>query len=1020
MRTLLFVVAWFVLASFGCAAWVCAADAVVDYTRDVKPILAKHCQACHGVKDQQSGLRLDAAQLLRRGGDRGPAITPGNSGQSLLIEAITGAGDAPKMPVEGDPLSKREIDVIRRWIDQGAKSPKDEAIAKARNDRADHWSFQPVRRPKPPGHANETWPRNAIDEFVLARLRAQGLKPSPEADRATLIRRLSFDLLGLPPTVDEVRKFEQDESADAYERLVERLLSSQHYGERWARHWLDAARYADSNGYTIDGPRSIWKYRDWVIDAFNRDLPFDRFTIEQIAGDMLPGATQDQMVATGFHRNTLINQEGGTDQEQFRVEAVVDRVSTTGAVYLGLTLGCARCHEHKFDPISQREFYQLFALFNNADEPTIPAPSPEQARRQAGLQAELSAAQAKLTAFDRQAEQRRQTYEQRLAKTPLEITWSVLDPETFTSAGKAKLTKLPDRSLLASGEIPASDTYTIKFERPLTDVTGLRVEALTHERLPHRGPGLAGNGNFVLSDIHIERRTLGEPDTPYTVKIVDAVADHAQDRFPVEDAFDADPDKSGWAINVREGSLNVDRSAVFVFDKPLKEEDARLEVRLRHAHPNRYSMGRFRISVTTAPPEALRLPADVREILALPPEKRTKQQEEALAVELRRTDPARAPLQAAVNAVNARLAALKKTIPTTMVVREREKPRNTFVHVRGDFLRHGAEVQPGVPGVLPPFPDDVKQPNRLDFARWLVDPDNPLTPRVTVNRMWQRFFGRGIVETEDDFGTQGASPTHPLLLDWLASEFVRRKWSFKAMVRLIVTSAAYRQDSRTSDAQRRADPFNKWLGRQSRLRLEAETIRDAALAASGLLSRKLKGPSVFPPQPKGIYVFTQNKKNWQADTGEDRFRRGMYTYFWRSSPDPFLTTFDAPNANVTCTRRVRSNTPLQALTLANDAAFLEIAKGLAARVLRESPSPNTEERLAQACMLCLARRPSAWENERLAKFYEAQLAEFSQHPADAKMAAPANRPEPVGEAEGAAWTAVARVLLNLDEFITRE
>jgi hypothetical protein len=1006
----------------------------VDFVRDVQPLLAKHCTACHSAEEHQSGLRLDAGVLVHRGGDQGPGVIPGKSADSLLIKAVIGGGDMPRMPLDEEPLSAAEIALLKRWIDQGAKFPADEKIVPAARRTSKHWAFQPVRRPRLPAVKNAGWCRTAIDRFVLAKLESQGMQPSAEADRATLIRRLYLDVLGLPPTSAELDRHLADGRPDAYERLVDELLVSPRYGERWGRNWLDVARYADSHGYTIDGPRSIWPYRDWVIGAMNRDLPFDQFTIQQIAGDMLPGTALDQLVATGFHRNTLVNQEGGTDQEQFRVEAVVDRISTTAGAYLGLTLGCARCHSHKYDPISHREFYQIFAIFNGADEPTVPVPSPEQAKRQQEITTALRAAESKLRQYEAGMEERRRALEERLAKLPLEVKWYPLKPTELKSAGGATLTRRDDESIVVSGRIPASDTYTVTFEVPVRGVTALRLEALTDDSLPQHGPGLASNGNFVLTDFRVARRTLAEPDIHHPVAIVAASADHSQPRFPIEHAFDDDPERSGWAINVPGGKANVNRWAAFVLEKPLAEDDTRITLTIVHGHTSRYSLGRFRISVTPAPAEALSLPDDVRAALALPPEKRTAEQRKALEVELQLHEPGRAPLQAEVNRIRKQLDELNKTVPTTLVMRERAQPRATFIHVRGDFLRHGARVEADVPAVLPPFPANVERPNRLDFARWLVDPANPLTPRVTVNRLWQAYFGRGIVDTENDFGTQGAPPTHPELLDWLASEFVGgpsplplspegrgvkqeplaplrrgagvRGWSLKAMHRLIVTSATYRQSSAVTPQQLQADRYNKWLGRQSRLRLEAETIRDAALAAAGLLSDKIGGPSVFPPQPEGVYDFTQNQKNWKPSAGGDRYRRGMYTYLWRSSPDPFLTTFDAPSGNVTCTRRVRSNTPLQSLTMANDRAFVEIAEGLAARVLRECPSQADEDRLRLAFRLCLAREPDAWETSRLLAFFRKQQGALGAKPVRAQVTA--------------AWTAVARVLLNLDEFITRE
>jgi mono/diheme cytochrome c family protein len=1007
--------------SFVLLATTSAAAQAVDYARQIRPLLDKHCTSCHGQEDQQSGLRLDAGKLIVEGGDRGAAVIPGRSGESLLIKALRGEGDLKRMPFESDPLGDDEIALLSRWIDEGAKFPPDEIIRPARRPKSDHWSFQPVRRPALPAVKDGTWPRNAIDYFILAKLDQVGLAPSPEAERETLIRRLSLDLRGLLPSVREVDEFLADDRPDAYERLVDRLLASPHYGERWGRQWLDAARYADSNGFTIDGARSIWKYRDWVIGAFNRNLPFDQFTIEQLAGDLLPGATQDQIVATGFHRNTLINQEGGTDQEQFRCEAVVDRVGTTGSVFLGLTVGCAQCHEHKYDPITQREFYQLFAVFNTCDEPTMPVPTAEESQQEQTAKAALADAQAKLTDYDKAARAVQQEWERRLASVPLDVNWVTFELNgQFRSESGATVTKLPDGSYLVGGKIPASDTYTATFEVPIKGATAIRLDALTDDSLPAKGPGLAANGNFILTDFQVERRTLAEPEKPIEVPIAAARADHSQDRFPVEHAIDDDPVSTGWAINVTGGSLNTNRHAIFVLKQPLGENDTRASITIRHAQANRYSLGHFRVSMTTAHVGVLNLPADVRAALKVPPEKRTPEQTQIIATELRQNDPARKPLQDAVNRRKRELDALQKTFATTMVLREQSQPRQTHIHIRGDFLRHGARVSPGVPAVLNRLPEDVKHVDRLAFARWLVDPANPLTPRVTVNRVWQSYFGKGIVETEDDFGTQGSPPTHPELLDYLADEFVRQGYSFKALHRMIVTSATYRQSSRVSAEHLRRDPFNKLLARQSRLRLEAETIRDAALGAAGLLSEKVGGPSVFPPQPTGIYSFTQNQKNWVASKGEDRFRRGMYTYFWRSSPDPFLVTFDAPGRNIACTRRVRSNTPLQALTLANDLAFVEISQGLASRVLAESPSAETAERVRHAFRLCLSRQPGEAECQTLCDFVESQRAHFRERPDEAKKIVPAAVDGGASAEEAAALTALARVLLNLDEMITRE
>ena len=1002
----------------------------VDYTTQIRPLLATHCDRCHSAAKQESGLRLDTARLAIRGGDRGPAIIPGDSTGSLLLQSLLKDGEVSRMPAEGRHLTAAEIDLVRRWIDQGAKYPTGE-VAAGTASTSDHWSFQPVRRPQVPAVRQQHRVQNAIDAFILRRLEQEGLELSPEATRETLIRRLSLDLRGLPPTLSEVDQFLADQQPGAWARLVDRMLDSPHFGERWGRHWLDVARYADSNGFTIDGPRSIWKYRDWVIDAYNRDLPFDRFVIEQLAGDMLPDPTTEQLIATGFHRNTLINQEGGTDREQFRVEAVVDRVNTTGSAFLGLTVGCAQCHAHKYDPISQREFYQLFAIFNNCDEPQIPIPTAAQQQQQQQLKQQIAALEQPLKARDAEYAKGMPAWEKQVASLP-QISWSTCPPAVLASQNGSVLARQDDNSVFVDFSIPSHDTYLVTVDTPLDTISAIRLEALTHPALPKKGPGRASNGNFILSkfEAFVEKEPAADGAAPKDdaltpITLSTAIADHAQEGWPVVQTLDDDP-QTGWAINVKSGSMNVDREAIYILSQPLKvPESGRLHIRLHHRHKDSgYLLGRFRISVTTGPPEALTTPESIRELAAIPADKRDAKQQQALKTAYHETDTERAPLAAELGRLKKQSEALAKAIPTTMILQERRgTARESFIHIRGDFLRKGAKVTGGVPAVLPQLPDDKSPVTRLDFARWLVDPANPLTSRVTVNRFWQRLFGRGLVRTEDDFGVQGTPPTHPELLDWLASEFMQEQWSVKQLLRTIVTSSVYRQSSSASEELLQRDPDNRLLARQSRLRLEAETIRDVALASSGLLSGKVGGPGVYPPQPEGIYVLTQVRKAWPESRGEDRYRRGMYTYFWRSSPYPLLPTFDAPEANTTCTRRSRSNTPLQALTLANDRAFLEFAAGLARRLLSE-PAAEDSARLTLGVRLCLSREPSSAERDLLLPFVQRQRAWYGQHEAEAKKliaaggeAVPQSAPLP--PAELAAWIATARVLLNLDEFITR-
>ncbi|HEV7999777.1 MAG TPA: DUF1553 domain-containing protein [Planctomycetaceae bacterium] len=974
----------------------------VDYATQIQPLFAQHCAKCHGAKQVQSGLRLDGVAAILKGGDRGPAVVRGKAAKSLLLQALLGEGDITPMPAESPRLPKDDIALVRRWIDEGAVGPAESST----QSRPTHWAFAPIGHPTVPAVAGPNRLTNPIDAFVLERLAREGLFPSSEADRSTLIRRLSFDLRGLPPTPEEVDQFRHDSLPGAYERLVDRMLASPAYGERWGRHWLDQARYADSNGFTIDSARPIWKYRDWVIDAINADLPFDRFAVEQLAGDLLPSHGPEQLVATGFHRNTLTNEEGGVDKEQFRVEAVIDRVNTTGTVFLGLTVGCAQCHQHKYDPISQRDYYNLFAIFNNCDEPTYQVASAEQAAQLERLTRQIAEAEKPLIEHDRGLRAKQSAWEQSIAARP-PVSWTPVVAKAVHTEKGTQLNPVGDGSLIVDFSVPANDTYHIEFDVQSGEVDAIRLEALTHASLPLSGPGRSdAAGNFVLSEFEVNVRPLASSPTAggaawRSVKLAAAIADHAQDGCPAAFAIDADR-STGWAIGLRGGNPHLDRELIVIPQEPIRiPGGARVEVVLRHDHAEaNFLIGRLRLSTTNGTTkgigDALRVPNSIRALALVPTKTRTKQQRAELAAAFRETDAARGPLAARVAALKSRKAALERVVPTTLVLTELKSPRDSHVLIRGDFLRRGAPVTGGVPEFLPPLPTRSDRPSRLDLARWLFDPTNPLTARVTVNRTWQHFFGRGLVDTENDFGTQGSRPTHPGLLDWLAGELIHRGWSMKSLPRLIVTSATYRQSSELRDDLLARDPTNRWLARQSRLRFEAETVRDAALATSGLLSGKIGGPSVYPPQPEGIFVVTQQKKAWPESRGTDRYRRGMYTYFWRSSPYPMLPTFDAPEGNTACTRRNRSNTPLQALTLANDRVFVEISHGLANRIVREGGSDRRAQ-VRRAFWICLSREPTPAEEARLTTFLAKQTGDEVQ-----------------------SWHAAARVLMNLDEFITRE
>ncbi len=809
----------------------------IDFSRDIRPLLSQHCFACHGpdAASREADLRLDRADTaFAELASGATAVVPGQPERSELLVRITSDDPDQRMPpaATGHTLSEVQIDNVRRWIAEGAKYD-------------DHWSLRPITQPARPPVRNAAWARGAIDRFVLARLEHEGIAPSPEADRATLLRRLSFDLLGLPPEPDQVAKFLNDPAPDAYERVVDRLLASPQFGERWGRHWLDLAHYADSDGYLGDALRPYaWLYRDWVIAAVNGDMPFDQFTIEQLAGDLLPEATLDQRTATGFLRNTLRNTEAGVDLEEYRLKEIVDRVSTVGIGWLGLSLGCAECHSHKFDPISHREFYELFSFFNDADDVDVAAPLPGENER----------------------------YAARLE------SWS------------------QDEATLATtlDELLARDTTTTTTSNSSTmDRKALRA-------------ALAAN---------VKQRT----------------AEQKQQVRAIQNHSDAE---------LRQWSMDYEQHA-----------------------------------------------------------------------------------------------SKKPQPPTTkaMTIARRKTERVSYVHLRGDYRSRGESVRPGTPAALPPLDMRGDRADRLDLARWLVDPANPLTPRVTVNRLWKHLFGRGLVSTVDNFGTGGEPPSHPALLDELASQFIESGWSRKALIRSIVTSSTYRQVAYGRPELEQRDPENILLARQSRFRLEAEIIRDAALSASGLLERKIGGPGIRPPQPAYVTSISRNAE-WKVTTGSELFRRGMYIVFRRATPYPMLLTFDSPDSTVACVQRERSNSPLQALTLLNDPVFFQCAQALGGE-LASGPTRTVDERLTDGFRRCLGRDPRPAELARLRALFIERREYLATDPQSARSIIEPNRIDtpadrafatgpsdtgPDNEADGAAWIVTARVLMNLDEFITRE
>lgn len=964
--------------------------AAVDYQRDIRPILSNHCFPCHGAdqESRQADLRLD----LRDAAVTHGAILPGKAADSPLLQRVLTSDTQQHMPPAefNKPLNQAQIELLQRWIQQGA-------------EYQDHWAFQPLQTPVVPAQRSAAWCRGDLDAFVLQRLKVAGLQPAAEADRPTLIRRVYQDLLGLLPSPQEVDQFVRDQSPDAWERLVDRLLQSPHYGERWGRHWLDQARYADSNGYTIDGPRVMWPYRDWVISAFNQDLPFDQFTVQQLAGDLLPDATLNQRIATGFHRNTMINEEGGVKPDQFRHEALIDRVNTTGAVWLGLTLGCAQCHTHKYDPITQEEYYRLYAFFNAAADANNLSTMVEVREQEVfGWTQQQQQQLQQLQSLRRERDQLQKATSAGPALQGLNWQWQQPPVAGVNASGSSILKILPDGSLFAKTHAAASDAFTIRLQLPAqasgpVKVTALRLKAIPHPDLPEQGPGTASNGNFVLTEVLLRS---GAEEHSFGL----AWADHSQPKYPVEHAVDGD-NGTGWAINVdaaqqaQGARMNAPHEAIFVLRQPVAAQDDIVSVVLRHDLNRNYLLGHFSLEISTVN-AAAELPATDS------------------ATRLARITQQIGELEAALPG---RGVAVRQ-----MVMQDQPTAPQTFLLTRGEFLspdRERGPLQPGVPAAVRGAVEPAEYRSRLDLARWLVSPQNPLTARVTVNRIWGRYFGRGLVETDNDFGFQGAVPVNLPLLDWLASEFIRLGWSQKQLHRLILTSAVYRQSSALLDEVAvQQDPDNYLLARQARFRVEAEIVRDMALSASGLLSERVGGPGVHLPQPDGIYDFTQNRKNWPTATGADRFRRTMYVMFYRSAPYPLLSTFDAPDFSTVCTRRERSNTPLQSLTVANDQVFTELAGGLAARVLKQQPAGTDGDRLRLMFRLCLTREPQDSELSVLVEFLSRERSRFAGAVADAeKFAAGVSTAavEGISAVERSAWTSTARVLLNTDEFMTR-
>ena len=1172
----------------------------LDFTKEVRPILASHCFKCHGMDDsaRKAKLRLDVREDAMKPAKSGElAVVPGKPDKSELVHRIftDKEDDVMPPPATKSPLTASEKDILKRWIAQGAKYSV-------------HWAFTTPKQAALPKVHDKSWAINPIDNFILARLEKEGVHPSPHADKYTLVRRVYLDLTGLPPTPEQADAFVNDPSPNSYEKVVDQLLASKHYGERWARRWLDLARYADTNGYEKDRPRNIWAWRDWVINALNSDMPFSEFTIEQLAGDLLPNPTQDQIVATGFHRNTMINEEGGIDSQEYRYLSLVDRVHVTSTAWLGLTMSCAQCHTHKYDPIPTTEYYRFMAFLNNADEPTLKIKNPELDKKreeiqsqvddlekalpdkiqmekniewmtpgtaeftaQSGIEAEFltdgsfrldgnkadkdiytiqfeseagrithvgleaipdekisaggpgnsgggnyvlselemevvnpsspakeprkikfSAAEANFSQdgfpvehaidgkletgwavgggknqrhavftlaepldltthskvtlrltqnYGRQhtlgrfrlslghelqenqslADYRQQFFNRRFAKwlvkqTPQVVQWTALHPSTATSTSPS-LTIQPDDSIFVSGDFTKSDRYTVKFKNVPSDIKAIRLEMLPDDRLPNKGPGSTDHegpeGDFWLS-------TITAKADGKDITLTNASESFANGGNNAEKAIDNDA-QSGWSISGGQGKPHY---AVFQFKQSATVTNE-FEIGMLCEKYYAAGLGRFRIWVTSEEHAiASKLGNDALEILA---KNRDPEKLKAIANDSQSTSKERSVLvqEFAQNAnefsaARREIASVRSRMPeypTTLVMQERSEDhkRHTYKHHRGEYLSTENEVTPNVPSFLPPLPEK-QATNRLALAKWIVSGQNPLTGRVLMNRQWEALFGRGLVRTTEDFGFQGESPSHPELLDWLAVELVKQGWSQKKMLKLLVMSATYQQSSAVSAELRERDPLNILLTRGPRLRLDVEMIRDSVLEASGLLSRKIGGPSVFPPQPPGVSTEgTYGALDWKVSEGEDRYRRALYTFAKRTAPYAMTTTFDGPSGEACLARRDRSNTPLQALSLLNDSVFMECAQALGKMAV--SKNGDDGSRVDLIFRRCLVRPCSAEERQKLLGFYQAQLARFAA--GELKSSEIINRKEGEHMNEEAAWTTLARVLLNLDETITK-
>jgi hypothetical protein len=1005
----------------------------LSFLRDIRPILAKACFHCHGPDEEtrEADLRLDSPDGVFGTVDDRQIVSKGHAHQSELVRRILTADSNLQMPPadSGKTLTDLQKQMLVRWIDSGAEWEQ-------------HWAFVPPGRPSVPIAIEEIRAigGNEIDAFLEYRRRQAGLSAAPEGAPETLLRRAFLDLIGLQPTIAEIDHWlpqiacgplsdtspASKTSTAGWTELVDHLLSRPEYGERWARYWLDLARYADTNGYEKDRPRSIWPYRDWVIRSFNQDVPFDQFTIAQLAGDMLPNATLDQQIATGFHRNTMLNEEGGIDPLEFRFHAMTDRVATTGTTWLGLTVGCAQCHTHKYDPLTHRDYYQIMAYLNNADEPSMAVPQPEADRLKQQRHQEIRRLVAELpNHWDETSTQRgeQKTPDQGFAEwlnmqRQSAVPWTSLIPTAATS-NLPNLTIEDEGVIFASGDTTKQDWYEITLAPSAKPIIALRLEALPDARLPGNGPGTTyyeGRlGDFYLNELSVSLE--GEP-----VTFQSATESYAKNRFgntPVSAALTIDGDvQSGWSIAEREGERHT---AVYIPERPIPA-GVPLTVRMNFGRHFASSLGKFRFASTdaAAPPAARDLPSEVETLLLLPDEQLNDVQRSVLLEQFLMTAP-----QLSNWTQKIRDLSRKTADATTLVMRERSQSftRPTHRHHRGEYLLVREAVTPGTPEFLHSWPENVKR-DRLGFAHWLTDRRNPLTARVFVNRQWAALFGRGIVETLDDFGVQGSLPEHPELLDWLAVTWMDEdRWSVKSLHRRIVLSSAYRMASVTSDERemqrRRLDPENRLLSVAPRFRLDAEVIRDSILMASGVLSRKLGGPPVRPLQPQGITEVAFGSPPWEVSAGEDRFRRSIYTFIKRTAPFAMVTTFDGPTGEACIARRNRSNTPLQALTLMNDPMFLELSRKSGERLI--ALKSDDESAIRNLFRSTLTRHPDPEELRTLLTFLNETRLLYAREEGLARqlMGTEFQTQDDAQLIQAAAFTAISRAVFSLDEVVMR-